>query len=207
MSQLRNILLTTQGNNIPYQVLPYCFFNLAAVLTDIKSSTTWTNVEFCFSRNNSSTPVILGARTSSSSSDRFHLQLTTSGASVRTILDSHTQVDISNVVSTYMTWACNGYTVSITQSGTTTTKTITSGDGYPNGNYPIAIGGLNNGGTVASGKLYGYFKYLKIWDTNTLTYQFIPVKDNNNVICLYEIFNDKLYYPVSGTTLLEEENI
>lgn len=204
MSQLRNIMMS-QGA-AAHIVLPYCFFNESPVQTDIIPVSTWTRVEFSFAYNSSQNNVFcLGSRTSSSSADRFQVQASTQYNRLNTTVDSHSTVyNAVSDLTTRIDWACDGYTVSTTNEGTTTTESITSADGIPNGAYPICVGGLQNGVNVATAKMVGYFWGLGIWDNSVKIHNVIPVK-YNNVVCLYDTIGGNYYYPIEGTQLLEED--
>jgi len=56
----------------------------------------------------------------------------------------------------------------------------------------LIIFGLNQGGAIqtSSTRLY----YLKLWDNGTLVRHFIPVKDQNNIVCLFDTIENKFYY-------------
>jgi hypothetical protein len=103
-----------------------------------------------------------------------------------------------------MDWVCDGYDVSVTNEGTTTTGTIPSGDGFHESSYGVCIGGLQNGSVIATTKMIGYFWGLGIWDNSVKIHNAIPVK-YNNVVCLYDTIGGNYYYPIAGTQLLEED--
>lgn len=206
MSQLRNILM--RQDTAAHTVLSHCFFNESPVQTDIIPVSTWTRVEFSFAYNSSTNNVFcLGSRTSSSSADRFQVQASTQYTRLNTTVDSHSTVyNTVSDLTTRIDWVCDGYTVSATNEGTTTTESIPSADGIPNGVYSICVGGLQNGVNVATAKMVGYFYQLKIWDYGVLSQEIIPVKlTATNVICLYDTIGDNYYYPIEGTQLLEED--
>jgi hypothetical protein len=61
--------------------------------------------------------------------------------------------------------------------------------------YPLALFGVNHAGTVESdsriiGKLYS----CRIYDNDVLIRDFIPIKDTNNVVCLYDKVTKTFFY-------------
>lgn len=205
MSQLRNILMTRGRTS--HTVLSHCFFNESPVQTDIIPVSTWNRVEFSFSYNSSTHNVFcFGSRAYSGSADRLQVQASPLYSRLNTTVGSHDTVhNIVSDITTRIDWVCDGFTVSTTNEGTTTTESIPSADGIPNGAYPICVGGLQDGVNLVTPQMVGYFYQLKIWDSGVLSHEIIPVKDNSNVICLYDTIGGNYYYPIAGTLLLEEE--
>lgn len=56
----------------------------------------------------------------------------------------------------------------------------------------LIIFGLNEGGAIQTSSTRLYF--LKLWDNGTLVRHFIPVKDQNNIVCLFDTISNKFYY-------------
>ena len=70
---------------------------------------------------------------------------------------------------------------------------------------PLRIGCLGN----SSGSTQEYYKngrvhYVKVTDkeTNTLIRHFVPAKDENDVACLFDLVENKVYYSKSSTALI-----
>ena len=55
-------------------------------------------------------------------------------------------------------------------------------------------------GTSIANQAKGRLYYCKIWDNENLVRDFIPVKDENNVACLYEQVESKFYYNAGSGT-------
>lgn len=75
-------------------------------------------------------------------------------------------------------------------------------------NYSLTLFGVNDGGTVeaatmATAKLYS----CQIYDNSTLIRDYIPIKDYNNVACLYDKVNEQYYYNVGTGTFEYGEEI
>lgn len=110
---------------------------------------------------------------------------------------------------TNLRWSLNGNgsNVSIT-SGTAHTYKC-----YGTGNLDIdGINKVNRTVNQTNTKLWlfdcyahterakGNFYYCKIWSNSTLVRDFIPVKDPNEVVCLYDKVEDKYYYNIGSGT-------
>lgn len=104
---------------------------------------------------------------------------------------------------TNLRWSLNGNASNVS---------ITSGIAhiykcYGNGNLDLdGINNVNRSINQSNTKLWlfdsfshserakGNFYYCKIWQSGTLVRDFIPVKDLNNVVCLYDTVNGDFYY-------------
>ena len=60
---------------------------------------------------------------------------------------------------------------------------------------------INTANTVTL-KAYLDFYYAKIWDEESLIRDYVPILDENNIICLYDKVNYKKYYSKEEDFLL-----
>lgn len=70
-----------------------------------------------------------------------------------------------------------------------------------NCDYNMYLFAINTANTVTL-KSYLDFYYSKIWNGNNLVRDYIPILDENNVICLYDRLNKKKYYSKEAVFLL-----
>ena len=61
------------------------------------------------------------------------------------------------------------------------------------GRYPILLFALNNGGGYAEHSCMRLYSF-KVYEGDCLLYDLIPVLDNNNIPCLFDKVERKLYY-------------
>lgn len=89
-------------------------------------------------------------------------------------------------------YTLNLYKGRIIRNGTTVTD-VTTGT-FTNINCPIWLF------KAASNQYPAYYKlyYFKIWQNNELVRNFIPVKDESNIVCLYDTVTKEFFYN-SGT--------
>lgn len=203
MSQLKNIISIQQGGTPvpPYTVLDHCYFNNSPVSLGFKLKNTTTLLKLSFTAQNSNW--IFGARDYQTSSDRFTLQAATTTGIVTNNISGTTTTSVSDL-SSRMDYSYDGSTITIVNEGNTYTSNDTRG--FPNGNRNLVIGCIRNGGSiVGSNYLKGYFWGLEIYEANVLAHNIIPIKDDNDVICLYDTVEGGDYkYPSTGTLLPEQ---
>lgn len=203
MSQLKNIISIQQGGAPvpPYTVLDHCYFNNSPVSLGFKLKNTTTLLKLSFTAQNSNW--IFGARDYQTASDRFTLQAATTTGIVTNNISGTTTTSVSDL-SSRMDYSYDGSTITIVNEG----NTYTSNDsrGFPNGNRNLVIGCIRNGGTiVGSNYLKGYFWGLEIYEDYVLAHKVIPIKDDNDVICLYDTIEGGDYkYPSTGALLSEQ---
>lgn len=203
MSQLKNIISIQQGGAPvpPYTVLDHCYFNNSPVSLGFKLKNTTTLLKISFTTQAANW--IFGSRDYQTSSDRFTLQASTGVGIATNNISATTTTNISDI-DKRIDYTYDGSTVSIVNNGETFTSTNTRG--FPNGNRNLVVGCIRNGGTiVTSNYLKGYFWGLEIYEDYTLAHNVIPIKDDNDVICLYDTIEGGDYkYPSTGTLLLEQ---
>jgi hypothetical protein len=203
MSQLKNIISIQQGGAPvpPYTVLDHCYFNNSPVSLGFKLKNTTTLLKISFTTQ--TTNWIFGARDYQTASDRFTLQASTGVGIATNNISATTTTNISDI-DKRIDYSYDGSTVSIVNNGETYTSTNTRG--FPNGNRNLVVGCIRNGGTiVTSNYLKGYFWGLEIYEANVLAHNIIPIKDDNDVICLYDTVEGGDYkYPSTGTLLPEQ---
>lgn len=78
--------------------------------------------------------------------------------------------------------------------------------------YELYLGTCNNAGVADSRRFVGDFYNLKIRKSGVLIRSFIPVIDNEDVVCFYDEVEKKLYYnsgtePFSAGPIIQEETI
>ena len=204
MSQLRNIMITKQSN-LPYTRLPYCYFLNSPVATDILVDTTWTDFQLSVAPEQDC--FVAGCRTSSSSTDKLEIRTNFSLARFNTILGGNSAAySYVTDITTRSDIDIDGTDIKVTNSGSSSTVSVGTTPGFVACPYPLCIGGMQNGATVSSTlKMYGYFYGCKIYVSNVLAHDIFPVKDSNNIICLYDSITDKYYYPATGTNLYESK--
>lgn len=203
MSQLKNIISIQQGGTPvpPYTVLDYCYFNNSPVSLGFKLKNTTTLLKFSFTAQNSNW--IFGARDYQTASDRFTLQGATITGVVTNNVSNSTTTAI-NDLSSRIDYSYDGTTITIVNDGNTYTSNDTRG--FPNGNRNLVLGCIRNGANIVSSNyLKGYFWGLEIYEDYTLAHNVIPIKDDNDVICLYDTVEGGDYkYPSTGTLLPEQ---
>ena len=202
MSQLRNLLFQHGGSPTPpYTVLDHCYFNNSPVSLGFKLKNTTTLLKLSFTAQNSNW--IFGSRDYQTASDRFTLQGATSTGVVTNNISNSTTTTI-NDLSSRIDYSYDGSVITIVNDGNTYTSNDTRG--FPNGNRNLVIGGIRNGGSiVGSNYLKGYFWGLEIYEAGVLAHNVIPIKDENDVICLYDTVEGGDYkYPSTGTLLPEQ---
>ena len=203
MSQLKNIISIQQGGapTPPYTVLDHCYFNNSPVSLGFKLSNTTTLLKISFTTQ--STNWIFGARDYQTASDRFTLQASTGVGIATNNISATTTTNISDI-SKRIDYSYDGSVITIVNDGATYTSSNTRG--FSNGNRNLVVGCIRNGGTiVGSNYLKGYFWGLEIYESGVLAHKIIPIKDDNNVICLYDTVEGGDYkYPSTGTILPEE---
>lgn len=203
MSQLKNIISIQQGGAPvpPYTVLDYCYFNNSPVSLGFKLKNTTTLLKISFTTQSANW--VFGARDYQTASDRFTLQASTGVGIATNNISATTTTNISDI-DKRIDYSYDGSTVSIVNNGETFTSTNTRG--FPNGNRNLVVGCIRNGGTiVTSNYLKGYFWGLEIYEANVLAHKIIPIKDENDVICLYDTVEGGDYkYPSIGTLLPEQ---
>lgn len=203
MSQLKNIISIQQGGAPipPYTVLDHCYFNNSPVSLGFKLKNTTTLLKLSFTAQNSNW--IFGSRDYQTASDRFTLQGATSTGVVTNNISNSTTTTI-NDLSSRIDYSYDGSVITIVNDGNTYTSNDTRG--FPNGNRNLVIGGIRNGGSiVGSNYLKGYFWGLEIYEAGVLAHNVIPIKDENDVICLYDTVEGGDYkYPSTGTLLPEQ---
>jgi hypothetical protein len=184
------------GGDLPYTPLDHCYFDDNPVSLGFKFTTTVTLLKASFTALNSNW--ILGAREYQTSNERFQLQASASGNGVITNNISATTTTNISSLSKRIDYSYDGSTVTIENNGNTYTSTDIRG--FPNGSRIVVLGAIRNGANILSGShLVGYFWGLEIEINNALAYKFIPVKDTDNVVCIYETVNQTFHYPTSGT--------
>lgn len=202
MSQLRNLLFQHGGSPTPpYTVLDHCYFNNSPVSLGFKLKNTTTLLKISFTAQ--TVNWIFGSRDYQTSSDRFTLQVSTGVGVATNNISATTTTNISDI-DERIDYSYDGSTITIVNNG----STFTSNDarGFPNGNRNLAIGAIRNGANiVGSNYLKGYFWGLEIYENYVLAHNIIPIKDDNNIICLYDTVEGGDYkYPSTGTLLPEK---
>lgn len=201
MSRLRSLLFQKGGAPTPpYTVLDHCYFNNSPVSLGFKLTNDITLLKLSFTAQNSNW--IFGARDYQTSSERFTLQAATTTGIV-TNNNGTTTTAISDL-SARIDYSYDGSVVTIVNSGNTYTSNNTRG--FPNGARNLVIGCIRNGASIVSSNyLKGYFWGLEIYVAGSLAHKIIPIKDDNDVICLYDtIVGGDYKYPSTGTLLQEE---
>lgn len=203
MSQLKNIISIQQGGTPvpPYTVLDHCYFNNSPVSLGFKLTDAVTLLKISFTAQNSNW--IFGARDYQTSSERFTIQASSSGNGVVTNnISASTTTNINNLLSR-IDYSYDGSTVTIVNNENTYTSTNTRG--FANGSRNLVIGCIRNGANIVSSNyMKGYFWKLEIYE-GTLAHNIIPIRDQNNVICLYDTVAGGDYkYPSTGTLQLDE---
>lgn len=202
MSRLRTLLFQKGASPTPpYTVLDHCYLNNSPVSLGFKLKNTTTLLKISFTAQNSNW--IFGARDYQTSSDRFTLQGATTMGIVTNNISSSTTTAISDL-SSRIDYSYDGSVITIANNGNTYTKNDTRG--FPNGLRNLVVGGIRNGGSIVSSNyLKGYLWGIEIYEAGVLAHKVIPIKDDNNVICLYDTVEGGDYkYPSTGTILPEE---
>ena len=202
MSQLRNLLFQHGGSPTPpYTVLDHCYFNNSPVSLGFKLKNTTTLLKISFTTQ--TTNWIFGARDYQTASDRFTLQASTGVGIATNNISATTTTNISDI-DQRIDYSYDGSTITIVNNGNTYTSNDTRG--FPNGNRNLVVGCIRNGGSiVTSNYLKGYFWGLEIYEAGVLAHKIIPIKDTNDVICLYDTVEGGEYkYPSTGTLLPEQ---
>lgn len=204
MSQFKNIISIQQGGAPvpPYTVLNHCYFNNSPVSLGFKLKDTTTLLSLSFTTQ--TVDWIFGSRDYQTSSDRFTLQASTGVGIATNNISGTTTTNISDIAKR-IDYSYDGSVITIVNDGNTYTSNDTRG--FPNGKRNLVIGGIRNGANIVnSNYLIGYFWGLEIYEDSTLAHNVIPIKDDNNVICLYDTVEGGDYkYPSTGT-LSEEES-
>lgn len=204
MSQLKNIISIQQGGTPvpPYTVLDHCYFNNSPVSLGFKLTNTITLLKISFTTQNSNW--VFGARDYQTSSERFTIQASSSGNGVVTNNISASTTTNINTLASRIDYSYDGSTVTIANNENTYTSTNTRG--FPNGARNLVMGCIRNGANIVSSNyLKGYFWGLEIYENNVLAHNVIPIKDDNDVICLYDTIAGGDYkYPSTGTLQTEE---
>lgn len=203
MSRLRTLLFQKGASPTPpYTVLDHCYFNNSPVSLGFKLTDTVTLIKISFTAQNSNW--VFGARDYQTSAERFTIQAASSGNGVVTNnISASTTTNINNL-SNRIDYGYDGSTVTIVNNGNTYTSTNTRG--FANGSRNLVVGCIRNGANiVTSNYLKGYFWGLEIYEAGSLAHKIIPIKDDNDVICLYDTIAGGDYkYPSTGTLLPEE---
>lgn len=202
MSRLRTLLFQKGASPTPpYTVLDHCYLNNSPVSLGFKLKNTTTLLKISFTAQNSNW--IFGARDYQTSSDRFTLQGATTMGIVTNNISASTTTAISDL-SSRIDYSYDGSVITIANNGNTYTSNDTRG--FPNGLRNLVVGGIRNGGSIVSSNyLKGYLWGIEIYEAGVLAHKVIPIKDDNNVICLYDTVEGGDYkYPSTGTILPEE---
>lgn len=202
MSQLKNIISIQQGGAPipPYTVLDHCYFNNSPVSLGFKLKNTTTLLKLSFTTE--TVDWIFGARDYQTAPDRFTLQASTGVGIVTNNISGTTTTNISDIAQR-IDYSYDGSVITIVNDGNTYTSNDTRG--FPNGNRNLVIGGIRNGANIyGSNYLVGFFWGLQIYEAGVLAHNVIPIKDDNDVICLYDTVEGGDYkYPSTGTLLPE----
>ena len=203
MSQLRTLLFQHGGSPTPpYTVLDHCYFNNSPVSLGFKLTDAVTLIKISFTAQNSNW--VFGARDYQTSAERFTIQAASSGNGVVTNnISASTTTNINNL-SSRIDYSYDGSTVTVINNGNTYTSANTRG--FPNGSRNLVVGCIRNGSSIVSSNyMKGYFWKLEIYETGVLAHNIIPIRDENNVICLYDTIAGGDYkYPSTGTLQAEE---
>ena len=196
-----NVVLYKRNTTPSYTELPFCYFYNSPVLTDIYSSANWSRVELKVSyTGTSNSQWIIGSRVSAGSENSRRFSLVAEYDNTRFAwYVGNTGTPLYQVVNhldyaTEFTIEEQNYTA--VNDGVTLNNTYNA---FVDGTYPIAIGAINTAGTVSSTEstsFEGYFYYFKTYEGATLTHDIVPVKDSNNVICLYDKVTEQFYYTI-----------
>ena len=148
-------------------------------------------------------PTLYGARTDyQNNSCQFLVRQTTTDRGFYTWSDRNGTID-ENIVS-MSTWFGRKIVLTVDKNGLllqsanafyTTSGVSNAYSGTPVNNLPIFIFALNNGGsapldTFLTGKLYLF----RIYEGNTLVHEFLPHKDENNIVCLKDTVTGNIKY-------------
>lgn len=203
MSQLKNIISIQQGGAPvpPYTVLDHCYFDNSPVSLGFKLKNTTTLLKVSFTTQ--TVDWIFGARDYQTAPDRFTLQASTGVGIVTNNISGTTTTNISDIAQR-IDYSYDGSVITIVNDGNTYTSNDTRG--FPNGNRNLVIGGIRNGANIyVSNYLVGFFWGLQIYEAGVLAHNVIPIKDDNDVICLYDTVEGGDYkYPSTGTLLPEQ---
>lgn len=177
-----------------HTLLTSCYFNNAVVDTGVIIKNTFTRFDIKYSYTRTSAGYWEWGCRTTNSTDRFTGQDATNGAQI--IIGNTTNTINVTDKSKAMDCTYDGTIFKITNEGSDFIDTFS---GFPSGVYPFSIGRLNNGGSFTSSGMQGLFWHCRFYDTGTLIAEFLPVKDSNNTVCLYNTVSGYYHLPNNGT--------